>query len=163
MLGVVKVKRFFSTIILLGILISLSCVPSYAIDSNAVQEHHVIPVSLVQQRKNYIHEFEMDLGDSNCSYFVFSPDNSLDSCLVKLNFIWCRPEYNDARIKVEWESKTFDQTDSQYESMGISKTVMYDEIAEFRLPLYMLRDYRLKITNLDYPNKRFIADFVLTF
>ena len=156
-------KRFFSIIISFCMLFSLFCVPSYAIDSNAVQERHVLPVSAVQQRKNYTYEFDMDLGDSNFAYFIFSPDNSLDSCLVKLNFIWCIPEYHDARVMVEWESKSFDQKDSQYEPMGLSKILTYDDVAEFRLPLYMMRDYRLKITNLDYPNKKFIADFVLTF
>lgn len=159
-------KKFLSILLTASTLTSVLCTSSYAAEFNEPLDSIVSPASTEQVLIDYLYEFDLDLGDSNVLYYTFTPEHSRANCPVTIQFVWCTPRYEGARVNIEWESKAFNEGSNQYKSMGVSEVISYGDsgdTVEFQVPLYMMRDYRLKFTNLDYANKKFIAEFALSF
>lgn len=147
-------KRFLSIVLAISTLVSVLCTPSFAIESSeSVQSTRYI--------REYSHEFTLDLGDANFQYFIFTPEDSVGSCLVNIYFTDMNPAYDGASVQIEWESKLSSET--QFKPMGYGDIVEYGQGVYFQMPLSMIRNYRLKITNLDYPNGRYLASFLMTY
>ena len=138
----------------MSILLSTFTVSGYAIsvDDSDIERN---------ARIKYSHEFTLDLGDANFQYFIFTPDNSLGSCTVYFSFTDMSPKISGAKVQVLWENKLTHETD--FKPMGYGDIVEYGQQTYFQMPLSMIRNYRLKVINLGYPEQRFYGTFLLTY
>lgn len=158
-------KLKFKFIVSLSLVLSLLCQASYATEVCKQPDYLGDGPGNQARIIDFSDTFTLDFGDSNVLYYVFAPRYTTLNTDVYLRFDSCRPTYDDAAVRIEWEYQLFSET--TWHSMdGYSDILEYQPdggaVIQFQIrELSMYKTYRLKLTNVS--SNGYYGSFTLSY